>query len=146
MSYSTKVAFLHSSALCFPSVLEEWQIKHDIQGDSGPENVDTTEAVSSLRGETRPGLTDIFCLCPFLPSFDMPWVPKSMLFGPNCWRPRESLLFKGIAVVKPPFAFLFEVRLGLPLGLGMNKFSCWCLNMPWNFTSCGGGEIASSNW
>lgn len=84
MSYSAKVALLHSSALCFPSVLDECQIKHDIQGDSGPENVDTTEAVSSLRGETRPGRTNIFCLCPFLPSFDMPRAPKSMLFGPNC--------------------------------------------------------------
>lgn len=106
-----------------------------IQGDCGPENVDTTEAVSSLRWETRPGRANIFCPRAFLPSFikDMPWVPEFMLFGPNCWRPSESLLFRGMALLKPPFTLLVEVRLALELGLVINKFSCSTATWLWTF-------------
>lgn len=107
-------------------IQEDIQVRFKIQGDTGPENVDTTEAVSSLRWEARLSRGNIFSPCAFPPSFmkDMPCVAELMLFDPKCWIPRESLLFKGIALLSPPFKLLFEGRLLLVPGLDVNKFSC----------------------
>lgn len=104
---------------------EGLQIWLKIQGDNGPEKVDTTEAVSSLRW-ARLGRANIFSPCTFLPSFmnDMPCVAELMLFDPKCWMPRETLLFNGTALVNPPFRLPFERRRLLVPGLDTNTFSC----------------------
>lgn len=117
-----------------------------IQGENGPENVDTTEAVSSPRWETRPGRTYILFPCAFLLSFikDMAWVVELMLFDPNCWIPRDTLLFKGMALVKPPFKLLSDsLRLLVP-GLKLNRFSCWTTTWGTFFFSCKEKKLGSS--
>lgn len=116
------------------------------QGEIGPENVDTTEAVSSLNSWAKLGRPNIFCPRTFLPSLvkDMLWVSELMLFDPNCWMPRECLLLKGVAVLKPPFMLRFERRLLLVLGLDPKIFSCSTTTWLCTFFISYGGNTTSS--
>lgn len=116
---------LFTAALWFHQMWRSTNLTQ-IQGDKGPENVDTTEAVSSLKWEAGPNRANIFCSCTFLPSLikDMPWVAEMILCVPNCWMPIEILLFKGVALLKLPFKLLLEIRRLLVPGLDPRTFSC----------------------
>jgi hypothetical protein len=61
-----------------------------------------------------------------------------MLLVPSCLGPRESLLFKGVALLNPPFKLLFERRRLLVLGLELDpiKFSCSTSTWLGTFFSC----------
>lgn len=83
-------------------------------------------------------LANLWNPCAFLPSFmeELPWVGELMLSNPSCCIPKESLLFRGAALLKPPFMLLSERRRLLVLGLGPNKFSCSIARLWTFFFSC----------
>lgn len=92
-----------------------------IQGDTGPEHVETTEAVSYLTC-ANPGRLNIFRILWFFPSFikELAWAVELIVLESHC----GIIFLLGESLPKPPFKLRFGKRRLLVPGLNPFKLSC----------------------